>query len=134
MSNNDFEMSEEETWDAIQDLYEEGKIDHVLTDETDEPAFTLNEKGMKSARQSLRENDAMVLFLIQTHLSRTVERRKDESEIAEALVDLAKWVRDDVGVNIFRVMERNPEAAEAIDFSGLSETFIEQFDPERYED
>lgn len=118
--------SEEEMWDAIQELYDEGKIDHVLTDETDEPAFALSEKGVESARASLQENDAMVLYMVQIHLNETVDRQKDESEVAEALIDLAKWMRDDAGVNVFRVLERSE--TEIIDFEGLPEGFLERFD------
>lgn len=122
---------EDETWKALEELWREGRLEMEPPAEPGgEARFSLSEHGLASARDQLRENDEMVLFLVHVHLNETVERKKDESEIAEALIDLAKWVRDDVGVNIFRVLKRNPEAAEAIDFGGLSEKFIKQFDAE----
>lgn len=123
---------DDEMWEALEELHREGRIRVEPSGDPDdpEPAFSLTEHGLASARDQLRENDEMVLFLIQVHLTETVERKQDESEIAEALIDLAKWVRDDVGVNIFRVLKRNPEAAQAIDFDGLSEAFLQRFDAE----
>jgi hypothetical protein len=123
---------EDETWDALEELYREGRIDVEPSGDPDdpEPSFSLTEHGLASVRDGLRENDEMVLFLIRVHLSETVERRQDESEIAERLIELAEWVRDDVGVNIFRVMKRNPEAAPVIDIEDLGESFIQWFDSE----
>lgn len=123
---------DDETWAALEELHHDGRIEMEPSGDPDdpEPAFSLTEHGLAHARGQLRENDEMVLFLIQVHLTETVEREQDESEIAAALVELAEWVRDDVGVNIFRVMKRNPDAKHAIDFDGLGEAFIQRFDPE----
>lgn len=126
-------MSDEdnETWDALEELHREGKIEMEPSGDPDaEPGFSLTEHGLANARDQLRENDEMVLFMVQVHLTETVDRKKDEAEVAEALIDLAKWLRDDAGINVFRVLRRNPEAMEAIDFEGLGEGYISRFDPE----
>lgn len=123
-------MDEGESWKALEELWREGKIDHVPSiGDVDEHNFTLTDEGTESARELLRENDDAVLMLLSIVVKEHVARPNDESELAEFLGMFAEKLREDVGVNAFRVIRRNPEKAPGIDVEGLPEAFVEQFDP-----
>lgn len=123
-------MDEDETWDALEELWREGKIDHVPgIGDVDSPQFNLTDEGVKATRELFRENDDAVLMLLSIAVKDQVARPNDESELAEVLTTFAKKLRDDAGVNAFRVIRRNPEKAPGIDAEGLPEAFVEQFDP-----
>jgi len=123
-------MDEDEVWDAMESLHREGKVEVEPSGDPDgDPGFSLSEHGEAAAKDLLREKDDAVLMVLAEAL-KNVDRPGDPSNVAEALVDIAKFIRDDVGVNAFRVIQRNPEKAPGISAEDLSEAFIEQFDPD----
>jgi hypothetical protein len=124
---SDFEMTEEEVWDALEELHQDSKIDHVPGIGSDvDPAFTLTDKGIESARHHLKENDEAVLLFVHVVLSE-VDRPMDTTALAEALDDVGQHLRDDVGVNVFRVLRR--QDVDWFDAEGLPEEFVEVYDP-----
>lgn len=125
-------MSEDEVWDCLEELYRGGDIDHVPGIGSDvEPAFTLSESGERRAENLLRENDEALLYLI--GLAAKDALNSDQS-VAQALVSFGALIRDDVGVNVFRVMKRHSEKIDWLDIEGVPEEFVQAFDPEEGED
>lgn len=123
-------MDEDDAWDALEELWEEGKVEHVPgIGDVDEHRFTLTENGVEDAEQLLREDDDQVLWLFGFHLDRNVERKNNKDEMLDEIVSFAKTLRDTAGVNLFRVLARNPDVYEWIDADGLANDFIEAFDP-----
>lgn len=116
-------MSEQDAWEGLEEAYRDGLIDHVpgLGSDVD-PAFELNEDGEREAERILRENDGAVFHVLSMALD-------DADDTTEGLVKIAGFLRDEAGVNAFRVMERHPEACPGIDIENVPEEYIEQFDP-----
>lgn len=126
---------EDEIWGGLEDLWREGKINHVPSEDPDEEGgFTLTEHGNAAARDLLRENDDAVIMLLSVHIEEHVDKKGDPKRVAEALTEIAEWIRDDAGVNAFRVLKRNPEKAPGINVEGFSEAFLSQFDPDEEDD
>jgi len=123
------EMDDDEAWDAMEALYREGKVEVEPSGDPDgDPSFSLSEHGEAAAEDLLREDDeAVLLFLAEA--VKNVDRPGDPSNIASELIDMAGWLRDEVGVNAFRVLKRNPEKAPGISVEDLPEKYLEQFDP-----
>lgn len=123
-------MDEDEIWDALEELWRDEKVEHVPTvGDVDEHHFSLTDEGTEYARDLLRENDEGVLMLVQLVLQ-GVDRPGDTEAVSEALVEFGVHLRDDVGVNVFRVLRRHSEEVQGIDVEDLPEAFIEDFDPE----
>lgn len=124
-------LSEEETLEALEELHHDGDVEVVagLGENLDEPSFRLTDSGEDRATSVLQEKDEAVLYIVQMHLSR-VGKIKDPDAVTKALVELGKVLRDDAGVNVFRVLERNQQEdwPLQIDFEGLPEDFVEVFD------
>jgi hypothetical protein len=120
---------DDDTWDALEELWEEEKIEHVpAVGDVDDPQFKLTDEGRDAAREVLRENDDAVLMLLSIAVE-NVDRPNDESAVAEALVEFAGVLRDDAGVNAFRVLRRHPEKAPGIDVENIADEFVRRFDP-----
>lgn len=125
MTDTGWGLTEEEAWDALEDLYREGKIDHVPTiGSGGEPAFTMTDEGMDHARGVMRENDAALAMLMQLAVDNA-----DDGEEVGALVGMAETIRDDAGVNVWRRLREHAESLPTIDFEELPERFYEEFDP-----
>lgn len=123
------EMTEDEVWEGLEELWEDELIEHVpALGDVDDHHFTLTDDGTRYAEQLLRESDDAVLLLVATAVD-NVDRPGDSSAIASALVDIGKIIRDNAGVNIFRVMRRNPEQCPGLDVAELDEEFVAAFDP-----
>lgn len=125
MNDSPFQLSEDEVWGSLETLYGEGKVDHVAGIGSDvKPGFTLTDEGIESAREVLRENDGALGMMLQL----AVENAEPGEEPA-AIVSMAKQIRDDVGVNVFRRLRAHRDDIPAIDFEGLPEHFYDKFDP-----
>lgn len=123
-------LTEEETLEALEELHHDGAVEVVpgVGSDMDEPSFRLTETGDEMAEEVLQENDDAVLYLIGIHLSQ-VGKIKDSNVLAEALVEIGVLLRDDAGVNVFRVLERNPDAFPIeVDFEGMPDDFVGVFD------
>lgn len=124
-------LSEEETLEALEELHHDGDVEVVpgIGNDVDEPSFRLTDSGEDRATGVLQEKDEAVLYIVRMHLSR-VGKSKDPKAVTKALVGLGKHLRDDAGVNVFRVLERNQteDWPLQIDFEGLPEEFVEVFD------
>lgn len=125
----DTDRLDDETFEALEELYREGKIDHVPGIGSDtEPGFTLTDAGDRAAEDLLREDDDALLFLVSLFLD-DVDRPGDTEAVSRMLVKAGRLIRDEIGRNIFRVMADNPDAVPGIDADDLPETFLEAFDP-----
>lgn len=121
-------LSEDEVWDALEELHREGDIDHVPGIGSDvDPAFTLSDSGVKRATEVLRESDEAVLYLVGLAAQ---DALKSDHSVAEALVRFGGHLRDDADLNVFRVMRRHSERIDWLDVDGLPDEFVEAFDPE----
>jgi hypothetical protein len=120
-------MDEDEAMDALEDLWREGKVEHVPgVGDVDEHNFKLTDDGTAAAQELLREDDSAVLQIVAFHLS-SVDRPGDTSNVIRALIDLAEWLRDDLEVNLWRVLRRTSEEHN-IGVNDLPEEFVERFD------
>jgi hypothetical protein len=125
MTDND----DDETMDALGELFREEKVNMDVPADPDEEAnFSLTDEGTEAAREILRENDQAVLMVATMQLE-SMERSGDSEAVSRQLIDLGAWLRDDSGVNLFRVLRRNPEAMPTFQAEDLPEEFLEVFDP-----
>lgn len=117
---------------TLLDLKEEGKLEFLDSrDEHGDAEMSLTDEGRGAAADLLRNNDDAVLFALKIHFGKTFDDLESVSErdIWLAIADLADTLKDD-GVNLFRVLERNPEKTPGIDVSDIPESIIQLFDTE----
>lgn len=126
-------LSEGEALEALEELHHDGDVEVVpgVGSDMDEPGFRLTDSGVESAEEVLRENDDAVLMVVGMHLSR-VGKINNSDAVTEALVEIGTHLRDDAGVNIFRVIGRNPDTLPiSVDVDGIPDELIEEFDPDQ---
>lgn len=125
-------VSEDEVWDSLEELYREGDVDPVPGIGSDvDPRFTLSESGERRAEDLLRENDEALLYLVGLAAQ---DGFNSDGSVAQSLVSFGTRIRDDVGVNVFRVMKRHSEKIDWLDIEGVPEEFVQAFDPEEGDD
>lgn len=116
---------------ALLDLKQEGKIEFHDDDRDEEgdPTMSLSDDGRGAAVGLLQNNDDAVLFMLKIHFGQEFDELDSVSEkdVWQAITELAKTLRSD-GVNLFRVLKRNPEKTPGIDVSNIPLSIIKQFD------
>lgn len=114
-------------WDALEEMYRDGEVDVVpgIGGDT-EPAFTLTDKGLESATDLLSENDDAVLSLLVMVINQS-EGEITADHVAEVIAKLAPRLRDDAGVNLLRVLQRQDPPW--FDADGLTQSDLEAYDP-----
>lgn len=111
------------------ELEEAGKIEGAHNETTGTKEVNLTESGQEQVTELLRESDEEVLRSLQAGVE-DFDLQADRAQFVTRLTAISQHMRDDVGVNVFRVLERNPEAAAELGLEDISQELIEQFEPE----
>lgn len=126
-------MTQDEIWDALEELHGDGLIDHVPGIGSDvDPAFTLNEQGSEFARDMLQENEDALLYLTGIVLKQA-EPFDSEKELARELIEFAEWINEDAGINVLRVINENIGRVPFLT-AELPEQLVEYYDEEETDD
>lgn len=96
---------------------------------TDGKEVKLTESGQEQVSELLRENDEEVLQSVRVGVE-DFDLQEDRAQFTTRLTQVAQYMRDDVGVNVFRVLDRNPKAAADLGLGDISQELIGQFEPE----
>lgn len=135
MSDDDHGLDEDEVFEALGELYREGKVDMepaVGNVDARKRKFSLTEKGFAGVRETFEESDAAVLYLVGLVLE---EQRPFESEedLGSALLKFSNWFADETGINAIRIINRNVDDVPYIR-EPLPESVAEPFDREGDDD
>jgi len=114
-------------WDALEEMYHDGEVDVAPGIGSDtEPEFTLTDDGVKSAIDLLAEDDQAVMYFLQMVIT-AGDAGVTEERVASVIAKMAPLLRDDAGVNLLRVLNRQDPSWFNTD--ALTESDLEAYDP-----
>lgn len=118
-------MNEDEIWDALEELHDEERVEHVPDD--GEPKFRLTDLGVESAEELIGENDDAAMTIVAMAIQ-DVERKGDPEAVMRAIVKAGRILQADAGVNVMRLLKRHPKGDELVDTDVINEGMIEVFE------
>lgn len=127
-------MTDREVRKSLEELLSEGHIEEEWDSESQDHRYSLTPGGKEYAEEQICEDDDMALFLFKLMWNDRVNDRPwaEDGDNQKKFLRIALTMRDDIGVNIVRVLKRNsdkyeggPQIAE-----DAPEHVLEEFDPD----
>lgn len=112
-------MTDSDLMNGLEEAYRDGLVAiDPPAEPNDDPEFALSEHGTAYAHDLLRENESAVIAFVSVVLN---EARKSDEAINYALAELARDTAVDVGINIYRVIQRNERTVPWIETGAISD-------------
>lgn len=124
-------MSDRDIQAAIEKLAYEGHIEEEWDSEDEELKYSMTDSGLAYAEEMIREDDDAALFLFGLMWNGELDGEWPDSP-EKKFLKIAETFRDEIGLNIVRVLKRNGGAYEGGPKIGedAPEEFLEKFDPD----
>lgn len=121
-------LSESEVWDALEELYQDGFIDHAGDTVGGRPQWNLNDDGEEYVQNLFGEFDDALAYLASLAI-----RNAPEGDELEVLLQFAGFVRDDMGINMLRRLKQSDDVDVDL-LDDFPEDVLRRFDPQEEDD
>lgn len=119
-----------ETPDEIEEgMLREGLLNEEYNGEEDELDKQITEEGLELARELIKDDDDLRVFL-SNHIMAEIKKENPHISDKDLVFMSATNLRDSFRVNLFRLATRNPDSIDIIVREKPPEKLLEEFDPD----